>query len=342
MPPQNVAQRDSSTEDLYLGVDVGGTNVKLGLVTPDGRPVVSTKIATEAERGPADAARRIGDAARVLLSQGGVSVERLARVGLATPGPMDIPAGMILCPGNLPTWHNEPIRDLVADACGRPVTYANDANAAAYGEFWSGAGRQYRSLVLFTMGTGIGGGIVTEGALVEGLHSCGGELGHVIIDSADDAPLNSLGTRGTLEGYCGAYALVRRAKEALAGCTGPLADRLAAEGDLTPLDIAETAEAGDSIAMELILQTAKYMALGAVTAIHSIDPEIVAIGGAMTFGGAGHPLGERFLSRLREETDRRLIPSIRGKIRIEFATLGSDAGYIGAAGLAAREYAISS
>ena len=137
-------------------------------------------------------------------------------MGLATPGPMDIPSGMLLIPGNLPHWHNSPIRDLVSQACGLPVTFANDANAAAFGEFWAGAAREYRSLVLFTMGTGIGGGIVVDDMLIEGVHSVGGELGHIIIDSRDDAPLNSLGLRGTLEGYCGAYAVIRRAQEALA------------------------------------------------------------------------------------------------------------------------------
>ncbi len=323
---------------LFVGVDVGGTNIKVGLVDDAGTRVAYQSISTEQERGPADAARRVGAVVRNLIAEK-PGIGAVLRVGLATPGPMDIPRGMLLEPGNLPHWHNTPIRDLVSEASGLPVTYANDANAAAYGEFWAGAGRDYRSIVLFTMGTGIGGGIIVDELLVEGTHSCGGELGHIIIDSREDAPVNSLGIRGTLEGFCGAYALVRRAEEALAaGDASSLRKRLAKGEELSPLMVAEEAEAGDQLAFDLVMETARYMAIGAVTAIHTIDPECVVIGGAATFGGAGHPLGERFMARIREEAKSRLIASIRDKVRIDFATLGGNAGYIGAAGLARREH----
>jgi glucokinase len=163
-------------------------------------------------------------------------------------------------------------------------------------------------------------------------------LGHIVIDSALDAPLNSLGLRGTLEGYCGAYAVVRRTEEALAQRDSSLKARLAAGEELTPLMLAQEAEAGDELSLDVIMETARYMAIGAATAIHTIDPESVVIGGAMTFGGEGHPLGERFMARLREETISRLIESLRATIHIDFAALGGDAGYIGAAGLARREH----
>ena len=324
---------------LFVGIDVGGTNIKIGVVDDAGRPVAYRSISTQQERGPEDAAQRIGEAIRSLIAAAGLEEGAVARVGLATPGPMDIPAGLLLVPGNLPKWHNSPIRDLVSRACDMPVTYANDANAAAYGEFWAGAARDYRSMVLFTMGTGIGGGIIVDEMLIEGVHSCGGELGHIVIDAHPEAPLNSLGLRGTLEGYCGAYAVVRRAHEALArGALSTLTKRLHGGDELNPKMIADEAEAGDQLSLDLVMETARYMATGAATAIHTVDPESVVIGGAMTFGGNGHPLGERFMSRLREETTSRLIESLRGKIHIDFAALGSDAGYIGSAGLARREY----
>ena len=323
---------------LFVGVDVGGTNIKIGLVDDVGNTIARKSISTDEEQGPHAAARRVGEAVEAILKNNGAE-GAVARIGLATPGPMDIPAGMLLGPGNLPHWHNTPIRDLISEACGLPVTYANDANAAAYGEFWAGAGRDYRSLVLFTLGTGIGGGIVVEGMLVEGMHSCGGELGHIIIDSRPEAPVNSLGIRGTLEGYCGAYSVIRRTEEALAkGGDSSLRKRLGGGEELTPKMLAEEAEAGDRLSMDIIMETARYMAIGTVTAIHTIDPDSVVIGGAMTFGGAGHPLGEKFLGRLREEARSRLIASIRDKVHIGFATLGGDAGYIGAAGLARREH----
>lgn len=324
---------------LFIGVDVGGTNIKLGIVADSGAAVAESSIPTHADQGAPTAATRIGAAMKELVSSAGVARDAVKRIGLVTPGPIDVPNGMILCPGNLPAWHNSPIRDLISAACGLPVTFANDANAAAYGEFWVGSARDVSSFVFFTMGTGIGGGIVVDDMLIEGLHGCGAELGHIIIDCADNAPINSIGIRGTLEGYCGAYAVVRRAEEALAkGDASSLRRRREDGEEITPLMIAQEAEAGDVLAYDIVMQTARYMAIGLVTAIHSIDPAFVAIGGAMTFGGAGHPLGEKFIERMRAETRSRLIPSLRDQIAIDFAALGGDAGYIGAAGLARREF----
>ena len=189
------------TPPLFAGIDVGGTNVKIGLVDDAGERIAYESIPTEPNRGADSAAARMGATIRELCERTGVSVDDLARVGLVTPGPMDLAAGMLLCPGNLPAWHNTPIRDLVAQACGRPVTFANDANAAAYGEYWRGAGRTARSMVMFTMGTGVGGGIVIEDMLIEGRHGCGAELGHLVIDYHDDAPESSLKLRCVLEGF---------------------------------------------------------------------------------------------------------------------------------------------
>lgn len=336
--PTKISVADAQ-KPFFIGIDVGGTNIKIGVVDNEGATIAYDSIATQQEQGPDVAAQRMGIAVRRMTSEAKIDYADIVRGGLATPGPMDIPAGMLLEPGNLPHWHNCPIRGLVSDSCDVPVTYANDANAAAYGEYWRGAGQAYRSMVMFTLGTGIGGGIIAEENLIEGIHSCGGELGHIIIDSREEAPLNTLGIRGTLEGYCGAYAVIRRVEEALAeGRASTLRDCLEQDGELTPLLLAEQAEAGDALAEEIIMRTARYMALGIVTAVHAIDPESVVLGGAMTFGGAGSPLGERFLGRIREEAVQRMIASLRDKVTIDFATLGGDAGYIGAAGLARREY----
>jgi glucokinase len=337
--PAEPAPRDASRRPLYAGIDVGGTNIKIGLVDDHGATVAYRSIETEQERGAADGAKRIGAAVRELIAEGGVSAADVARAGLATPGPMDIPGRMLLNPGNLRGWHNAPIPDLVADACGVSVTYANDANAAAFGEFWAGAARDYRSLVLFTMGTGIGGGIVVDDMLIEGVHSNGGELGHIVIDAREDAPLNAMGLRGTLEGFCGANAVIRRTEAALAaGDPSSVRKRMERGEELTPLLIAEEAERGDQLAYDIVMETARYMGIGVASVVHTIDPESVVIGGAMTFGGDGHPLGEAFMARLRAEARRRMFECLRDKVHIDFAVLGGDAGYIGAAGLARREY----
>ena len=324
---------------LFVGIDLGGTNIKLGLVDNRGRRIAYHSVPTNVEQGPERAVQRMASAVQHLLETAGARQVDVVRIGLATPGPMDLNEGVLLTPGNLPGWWDFPIRERVAAACGLPVRYANDANAAAFGEYWQGAGADSHSIALLTLGTGVGGGIVIQDLLVEGAHSCGAECGFLLIDSSPNARRDSLNLSGTLEAYCGSYGVVGRAADALtAGRKSTLADLVSEEKELTPLAIAQAAEAGDTLALETVLDTARYLALGIATLIHAVDPESVVLGGAMTFGGAGHPLGERFLQQVRDEVRPRLLPPLREKLRIDFATLGGDAGYIGAAGLARLEH----
>jgi glucokinase len=340
--PDKLLSIDHAKLPLFAGFDVGGTNIKIGLVDDAGHSVAFAKIETQQEDGPEAAARRSAEALKGLLAELGVHGKKVvARAGLATPGPMDLPAGKLLGPGNLPAWHNSPIRDLYAKATGLPVTFANDANAAAFGEFWSGAGADFRDMTLVTLGTGVGGGIIIDGRLLVGAHGAGGEIGHIVIDRRDDAPLNSLNLRGTLEGYCGAYGVLARTRASLADTSINSTLRDLEGDDLTPLAIAQAAEAGDAMAMSIVLETAKLLSIGLATIIHTVDPESVVIGGAMTFGGSGHPLGERFLAEIRSQTRARIFENLRDEISIDFARLGGDAGYIGAAGLAREEYLLA-
>ncbi|MGI9455266.1 MAG: ROK family protein [Aeoliella sp.] len=320
---------------FFAGIDVGGTNIKMGIVDDSGQPVAFTKIPTQEADGPNRAAERMAETIATMQSEIGLAPGDVAHIGLATPGPLDLNTGMLLTPGNLPHWHETPIREVVSAACDRPVTYANDANAAAFGEFWAGTGQSVENMLLLTLGTGVGGGIISSGKLIEGPHGCGGECGHIIINSDDDAPLNTLGIRGTLEGYVGAYGVVARANAALAdGTSDSQLGPLAGTDELTPLAIAQAAEAGDELALGIIMETAKYLAIGIASIIHTVDPESVVLGGAMTFGGTGHPLGEKFLNEVRTQAKLRMIESLRDQITIDFAKLKGDAGYIGAAGLA--------
>jgi glucokinase len=324
---------------LFVGIDVGGTNIKLGLVDNRGQTLAYHSIPTEVERGVDDAVKRMAAGVEAVVEKAGASKSTVARIGLATPGPLDIAKGVILQPGNLPTWWDFPIRDAVARACGLPVRYANDANAAAFGEYWQGAGDTSRNMVLLTLGTGVGGGIVLDNYLVEGAHSCGAECGFILIDSRPDARRDTQDLTGTLEGYCGSYGVVGRALDTLkAGRDSSLAPVLESSGEITPLAIADAAEKGDPLALEVVMDTASYLALGIVTLIHTVDPDSVVLGGAMTFGGAGHPLGEKFIQRVRDEVRPRILTALQKTLRVEFARLGGDAGFVGAAGLARLEH----
>jgi glucokinase len=247
---------------------------------------------------------------------------------------MDIPAGLLLDPPNLPGWTNFPIRDRLAETLRLPTVLQNDANAAAYGEFWAGGAKDARSLVFWTLGTGIGCGIILDDLIVEGAHSHGAECGHIIVEMTNGR-LCGTGQYGTLEAYAGARALVARCEQALsAGRESSLAARLAAGEKLTPLLIAEAAESGDSLCDDLVMETARYMAVGTVTLMHTINPEMVLFGGAMTFGRTESKLGRRFLQEICAEVKRRAFPIPATKTKIEYASLGGDAGYIGAAGCA--------
>jgi glucokinase len=324
---------------LFVGIDLGGTNIKVGLVDDSGRTIRFLSVPTLVERGAEDGARRMGEAARQVVADAGLTMADVARAGLGTPGTMDLAAGMLLEPVNLPSWRHFPIRDRVAFHAGLPVTYANDAGAAAYGEYWVGSGRELHSMVIFTLGTGVGGGIIVGDLSIDGEHGHGAECGHFIIDYRDDARMCGCGHRGHLEAYCSATSVVKRTREALdAGRKSSLTGRLADGAELTTVLIGEEAEGGDSLALEIVLETARFVGIGAVTMMHTIDPNGIVLGGAMTFGGSDAPLGRRFLERVREEVRHRALPIPAQKTSIEFAQLGGDAGYIGVAGLSRLEY----
>jgi glucokinase len=228
----------------------------------------------------------------------------------------------------------------VAAHCGHEVTYANDATAAAYGEFWVGSGRDYDSLILLTLGTGVGGGIIIDNASIDGAHSHASEFGHIIVDTAATARICPFGHSGDLEAYCSATALKARARDAIPQNTeSSLSKAVSAGEELTPILISREAAAGDPLATDLIMETARWLGIGIVTLMHTLDPEAVLIGGAMTFGGEEAPVGKAFIERVRAEVRSRAFPLLAEKTIIRFASLGGDAGSIGAAGLARRNAA---
>lgn len=328
----------ASEAPFYVGVDVGGTNIKVGVVTNLGNSLSLVSYPTYAERGPEQGIETICRGIESAVDKAGLTLSEVRAIGLATPGTMDIPAGMLLDPPNLPGWTNIPIRQRIADRFNRPTTLQNDANAAAYGEWWIGTGKDVHSLVMWTLGTGIGCGIIIGGAIVRGEHSHGSECGHIVIEMHDGRRC-ATGQYGTLEAYASATSLKQRCREALdAGRASVLADWVAAGEELDPLLIAKAAEQGDGLADELIMDTATYLGVGTTTVMHTIDPNMVLLGGAMTFGRNTTELGRRFLQRIKDEVHTRAFPIPYERTIIDYATLGGDAGYIGSAGYARRKH----
>ncbi len=318
----------------FYGVDVGGTNIKLGLVDDGGRVLARRTIPTHEPKGPADAMARIAGALPEMLAEAeGQSSGRVAAVGLATPGTMDIPSGRVLEPPNMPHWRHYDVRDDLARRVGVPVAFLNDGNAAAYGEYWIGRGRDFRSMIMLTLGTGVGGGIIVDGRLIHGSHSFGSECGHMVVDSREDARLCVWGGgRGELEAFASASAVVARTRDRLqAGEASSLQQK--AE-QLTAKDVYLAAREDDRLALAVIDETARYLGIAITTLVHLIDPGLVVLGGAMDFGGKGDAVGDRFLTGICEEFHNRAFHVVRDTTVIDFATLGSDAGFIGAAGYA--------
>lgn len=311
---------------LFVGLDVGGSAMKAGVVDDAGQALANVSLPTEAHRGQEFGLERMCESIRQAVASANLKISDIAAIGVATPGTMDIPGGMILDPPNLKPWRNVPVRDHIQNKFKLPTAFQNDANAAALGEFWVGAGRDAHSMVLFTLGTGVGCGIIIGDLVLEGEHSHGAEVGHMKIEMSKPRQCGC-GRWGCLEAYASATAVVKRAQDAL-GKRGAKSKLKAIKNGLTARDIFDAAAAGDALANEIVDDTAYYLAVGAVNMMHTIDPNTIVYGGGMIAAG------DSFLQRIRKHVQQLAFPVPAAATSIVYAQLGTDAGFIGAAGCA--------
>lgn len=316
----------------YVGLDVGGTTMKAAVVDDAGNAAPSISLPTEPHLGQDHGLATMAEAIRQAVRAAKLKMADVAAIGVATPGLMDIKLGLILDPPNLKPWRNVPVRDHIRKTFGKPTAFQNDANAAAFGEYWVGAGRDFHSLVLFTLGTGVGGGVIINDRVIEGAHSHGGELGHMRIALPDGGRLCGCGRRGCLEAYASATAVVGRTREAMAAHHGPTRLRELLRDDdgsaMTSEEVFDLAAAGDPLAEQIVDDTAYYLALGASAIISVVDPELIAFGGGMIAAG------EPFLAKIKEYVGRFALSYPAKQVQVRYAQLGSDAGFIGAAACA--------
>ncbi len=313
----------------FLGIDVGGTDVKFGLVDHQGKLIKTGRESTPVLGTP----RRVFDHALRWAAEaiGGRDDDahvgaRLTAVGVAVPGVLDTSTSRLREVVNLPGWLDVPLLDQLQTASGLPSAVLNDANAAALAEHAiRGLGR--RSLALVTLGTGIGCGLVLGGEPFGGDHGCAGELGHIAIAFDDAAIPCTCGSRGHLESYAGAAGVTSRlASKMLAAGRDPRASAA-----WTPREISRRGEAGDDLCIEVIDETAIYVGRAIGLLSQSVDPAVVLLGGAMTFGGSDTKMGQRFLKRVLVEVRRTTLVQVGGNVVIEFASLKNEAGMLGAA-----------
>ncbi len=335
---------------FFVGVDVGGTSIKIGVVDDYGRSIDSGEVDEEGnhrrfvsiktEPHPQTASELIAASVHELLNRLHIEKNQCCAVGLGIPGTMDMVTRKLRQPPNLHSWEDFPVCDELSKAVGYPVTFCNDANAAAYGEYWVGSASGKPSMALLTLGTGIGCGIIIEGRSIGGATGYGGECGHLVIDCHDDALLCGCGQRGHLEAYASATGVARRTIDLTDRRESSLRSKISPEtrlGEIAKIVYTE-AEKGDALAFEIVMDTAKYLSLGIVSLLHTVDPACILLGGAMTFGGPDCSLGQRFLAQVTKEVKNRAFKAIANNVVVDFAMLGSDAGFIGAAGLAREDY----
>jgi len=321
-------------ERYFIGVDLGGTNIKAGLVTEKAKVIVKTSLATEAPNGPDHVLNRIVMAVNEVIRRSGLDGDRIAAIGVGSPGTLDTKTGVVLYPPNLPGWRNVPLIEYVEKKTGIRAVLENDANAAAYGEYWAGAAKGADPVVMFTLGTGIGGGIIIDGRLVHGNTDAGGELGHIVIEV--EGRKCACGNRGCLERYASANAMAMRFAEAVAaGEQSSLAAKVDNGDEVTSKMIYEAALAGDDLANRIMWETGMFLGVGVVNMLHTINPARVVLAGGLAAAG------DLLMRPVLETVEKRALPDTQRDCVICFATLGEDAGLIGAAGCALAAFGTS-
>jgi glucokinase len=320
----------NATKGYTLGIDLGGTNIKGGVCDADNALIVRHSIPTEAHAGFDHVFERLVQFVDQAIAKAQLDRDQVSYIGIGAPGPMSHSQGMIYHAPNLPGWENVPLRDRLAEATGLPVTLENDANAAAFGEFARGAGQDVSSIVMLTLGTGVGGGVILDGKLWRGTFDNAGEIGHtIIVPRGRPCPC---GQTGCFERYASANAVGERLVEAIeSGEASALAQRLESDERINSQHVLEAAQAGDALAKRIWDETCFYLAVACVNLQHTLNPQRIVLAGGLINAGAA----------LLDSTTKHF-EALSWKIaqdhpEIVFATLGTDAGTIGAAALAQQE-----
>lgn len=311
----------------YVGIDLGGTNIKTGIVDRNGRIMAKSSIPTKSERTADEVAFDMAFEVLNVVKASKISMDEVVGVGVGSPGAINSGAGIVDYSNNL-GWYNVPLAELILKRVKKPVKVSNDANVAALGETLFGAGKGYNDTVLVTLGTGVGGGIVIGGKLFEGNESKGAELGHSVIVVGGEPC--TCGRRGCLEAYASATALIRETKEAM------MKDRTSKMWDFVDGDIGkvdgrtafETEKMGDASAKLVVNNYVLYLSEGLLNICNVFRPQAIMLGGGVC------AQGDNLLNRLKNRM-KAMHYGFQGtpKVELLIATLGNDAGIIGAAAL---------
>ena len=311
---------------IFVGIDLGGTNIKIGCFDAGLNLIGKTSISTHIEQGAEAVVETISLAVKKLLAEKGILQKNLCAAGIGSPGIVDIDNGIVVATSNL-KFYNVPLRQILSKRLDRPVILENDANVTCWAEYVAGAGKGADDMVLITLGTGIGGGVISNGQLIHGWRNAAGEIGHIVTHQG--GRLCGCGQRGCVEAYSSASATAMRAKEAIcAGVRSSLEKVLAEKGEITCKDVYDHSAAGDKLAREITDGTAEALAVLCVTLLHLTGPKRIIFYGGMISAG------NLLLEPIRKFFGEQVWKIQKEETELCFATLGDDAGIIGAAALA--------
>lgn len=317
--------------NVIIGVDLGGTNVKAAIVTEDKQVVAKDSRPTHASDGPVAIMDLMAECIRDLLRANGIEMRQVLAAGFGAPGPMNWQTGIVYEPPNLPGWKNVALADEMHKRIGVPCYVDNDANVACYGEYWLGAGQGADSIVVFTLGTGVGGGIVVFGQLLRGIDGTAAELGHITV--MRNGRRCGCGALGCLEAYASVTGMVRTARENWDTADTTLKSMCDNNPDaLTGRIIYEAASSGDAYAKQVFDETATWLGIGAASMVNALNPERIVLCGGMIAAG------DMLFDTVRATVAANAFEVPAKRCQILPAGLGGDSGVLGCAGCALARY----
>jgi glucokinase len=303
-----------------IGIDLGGTKIDMGLVDPHNRITARRRLPTGDADGPQAVVERIAQSIAELTKELPDN-EKIAALGVCTPGPVDHQSGTILDPPNIPGLHHTPFRDMLSERLDLPVSLEHDAKAAALGDFYYGAGRDADSMVYVVVGTGVGAAIITEGQIYRGEHNYAGEFGHMTLDRYGD--LCSCGSRGCVETFMSGPWLARRYQQAVeqGGWSSAITDLQAITGE----QVAQRAQDGDPLAVKIVVEAGEALGVAIASMAMMVNIDLYVIGGSV------YKCGDLFLEPARKLVPLYSFQSVSQNVRIVATKLGTDGPILGCA-----------
>ena len=309
---------------FYVGVDLGGTNIAVGIVDGDGKIIAKKSVKTIPDREFEEIIKDMADCVSSLTEQTGINIDEIHSIGIGSPGSLNTDDGIMVYANNFKHGVNVPMRKLMNKYIDKPVYLGNDANVAALGEVVCGAAKGVKNAVMITLGTGVGGGIIINGQIYEGQYSAGAEMGHIML--IHNGEQCSCGRKGCWEAYASATALVRQTKEAMKKNPESLMNEMYDVETASARTAFEAARKGDETAQKVVDNYIEYIGEGLVDVVNIFRPEILIIGGGVCNEG------DNLLIPLRKFVNKYAYGgTLNPEQIIKTAVLGNDAGIIGAA-----------